>query len=156
VHVTDRLGSDIAPVDPTTEEGRLTLLSYVWPDQVARCARLRDALDVAAAVPAQVREQGARAFVDDLDLAEGCSTVLWHSVMWQYLDRDDQHAVGARIGALGAQATADRGFAHLFLEPTRRSPEEELEFLVVLRVWPGGERRVLGVAAPHGLPTTWE
>jgi hypothetical protein len=156
VHVVDRLGGDIAPVDATTEEGRLTLLSYVWSDQVARCARLRDALDVAVAVPAQVREQGAREFVDDLDLAEGTATVLWHSMMWQYLERDDQQAVRARIEALGAQATAGRGFAHLFLEPIRRTPQDEHEFLLVLRAWPGGERRVLGVAAPHGLPTTWE
>jgi hypothetical protein len=155
VRVTDRLGSDIAPVDPATEEGRLTLLSYVWPDQVARCARLRDALDVAAAVPAQVRQQGAREFVDGLDLVEGATTVLWHSVMWQYLDRDDQQAVRTRIEALGAQATAGCGFAHLLLEPSRPGSQDEHEFLVVLRTWPGGEHRVLGVAAPHGLPATW-
>jgi len=45
---------------------------------------------------------------------------------------------------------------HLFLEPTRRTPEDETEFLVVLTAWPGGERRILGHAAPHGLPVTWE
>src|SRR5947208_1364179 len=34
--VVDRAGCDAAPVDPTTEDGRLTLLSYVWPDQPHR------------------------------------------------------------------------------------------------------------------------
>ncbi len=45
---------------------------------------------------------------------------------------------------------------YLFLEPTRRTPDGEHEFLVVLTNWPGGERRILGHAAPHGLPVTWE
>jgi hypothetical protein len=35
----EREGCDLEPVDPTTDEGRLTLLSYVWPDQAARLAR---------------------------------------------------------------------------------------------------------------------
>ncbi len=34
---------------PGSADGRLTLLSFVWPDQAARFARLRAALDVAAA-----------------------------------------------------------------------------------------------------------
>ena len=62
-----------------------------------------------------------------------------------------------RIQELGERAEEDgRGFAHLFLEPTRRTPEGEHEFLVVLTTWPEGERRVLGRAAPHGIPVTWE
>lgn len=32
VRVVDRVGVDVAPVDPTTAEGALTLQSYVWPD----------------------------------------------------------------------------------------------------------------------------
>ena len=34
--VLERAGCDAAPIDPSTEDGRLTLLSYVWPDQVHR------------------------------------------------------------------------------------------------------------------------
>ena len=34
--VEDRIGIDPHPVDPTSEDGRLTLLSFVWPDQVER------------------------------------------------------------------------------------------------------------------------
>ena len=61
-----------------------------------------------------------------------------------------------RIQQLGDQADADGSrFVHLFFEPMRRTAEDELEFLVVLTTWPGGERRVLGRAAPHGLPVTW-
>jgi hypothetical protein len=82
--------------------------------------------------------------------------LLWHSVMWQYLTADDQAAADEAIVALGKQAGDDAPFAHLFLEPTRRTPDSTHEFLVVLTLWPGGERRVLGGAAPHGIPSVWE
>jgi hypothetical protein len=76
--------------------------------------------------------------------------------MWQYLSTADQEAVTARIEELGAAASARSPFAHLAAEPARRTPEAEHEFLVVLRLWPGGERQVIGTTVGHGIPTTWE
>lgn len=154
--ILERLGSDLDPVDVTTTEGRLLLTAYVWPDQTARLERLRSALRVAQANPVGIGRADARTFADRLTLAEGTTTVLWHSVMWQYLPQADQSAVAARIEELGAQATATRRFAHLRAEPMRRSPQQEHEFLVALRQWPGGEDRLLGSTVGHGLPTTWE
>ena len=154
--IVERLGSDMAPVDIGTTDGRTTLTSYVWPDQHARLERLRAALDVAAAVPAEVVESDAVAFVGDLETAPGRTTVLWHSVMLQYLASEDRAAVIARIEEIGAAATDEAPFAHLSLEPSRRTPDADHEFLVVLQTWPGGESRLLGSAAPHGLPVAWE
>lgn len=154
--IVERLGSDLAPVDVGTTEGRLTLTSYVWPDQSARLERLRSAFAVAAEHPVEVRPVDAVSFVEDLELREGATTVLWHSVMWQYLPREDQDAVSARIEELGAAATPQAPFAHLAAEPARRTPEADHEFLVVLRTWPGGERRIIGATVGHGIPTTWE
>jgi hypothetical protein len=134
----------------------------VWPDQVERIDRMRAAFGVARAWPVEVRRQDAVTFVDRLDLVDDTVTVLWHSLLWQYLPEPQQRDVAARIEQLGAQATARRVFAHLMFEPQRRSPDapdsqgSPVEFLVVLRVWPGGERRVLAEAAPHGIPTVWE
>jgi hypothetical protein len=82
--------------------------------------------------------------------------VLWHSVMWQYLRPEEQAAVTARIEELGRAATPGRRFAHLWLEPRRRTPATPHEPLVGLQVWPDGAERILGWASPHGLPTTWE
>ncbi len=154
--LAERLGSDLAPVDVATTEGRLRLTSYVWPDQSARLERLRSAFAVAAEHPVDVRPLDARSFVEGVELREGATTVLWHSVMWQYLPADDKQAVTARIEALGAEASEQAPFAHLAAEPARRTPEAEHEFLVVLRLWPGGERRVIGTTVGHGIPTTWE
>lgn len=156
LQVRARVGGDIAPVDVSTADGRLTLTSYVWPDQLARLGRLRDAFEVAAEVPVEVRRQDAVSFVRDITLDDGSTTVLWHSVMWQYLTVADQNVVTDLVEQLGTAASESSPFAHLFLEPTRRTPGAHHEFLVVLRLWPGGKSRILGKAAPHGLPTTWE
>lgn len=146
----------MAPLDPATTEGRLRLTSYVWPDQLERIERLRGALQLAAEVPASVEQVGAADFLDRLALQDGTTTVVWHSVMWQYLDPAEQARAEDRLAELGSQATDGAGFARLFLEPRRRRPGGEHEVLVILQSWPGGEERLLGSASPHGLPTTWE
>ena len=154
--IVERVGSDVMPVDVTTTEGRLTLTAYVWPDQTHRHERLRGALEIAQRVPLEVRREDAVSFVQGIEPAPGSTSVLWHSVMWQYLSADEQAAVSARIAGLGEQATEEAPFAHLFLEPTRRTPDSPHDFLVVLELWPTGERRILGDSAGHGMPTTWE
>ena len=62
----------------------------------------------------------------------------------------------ARVVELGERATEQAPFVHLTLEPTRRTPDSDHEFLVVLTSWPDGRRRILGRAPPHGVPVTWE
>jgi len=156
VEVVERSGSDIAPVDISTASGRTTLTSYVWPDQHARLERLRAALRVADSVGVRPVEQDAVSFVRGIEVVDGATTVLWHSVMLQYLAADDRASVIDRIEQLGVSASAAAPFAHLSFEPTRRTPDSPHEFLVVLQTWPGGETRVLGQAAPHGLPVVWE
>lgn len=156
VEVVGRSGCDTAPLDPRTTEGRLHLTSYVWPDQTVRLERLRAALALAADLPFLVRRTTAATFLADLDLAPGATTVLWHSVMWQYLSGDEQRSVRRRIDELGARAGDTSGFAHLALEPRRPAPGVDHVFQVRLRVWPGGDEQVLGIAEPHGIPTTWE
>ncbi|WP_432938668.1 DUF2332 domain-containing protein [Kribbella sp. CA-253562] len=156
LRIAERVGSDINPVNPLTEDGALTLTSYVWPDMTERLERLRGALEVARAVPADVRREDAVSFLRNLELSEEHVTVVWHSVMWQYLTRADQAAADEAIAALGERASASAPLARLCLEPMRRTPEAPYEFLVVLQTWPGGVRRILGHAAPHGLPAVWE
>lgn len=156
LEVLERAGCDVMPVDVRTTEGRLALTAYVWPDQRDRLERLRGALVIAQEHPVEVRRLSARAFVDDLELRPGATTVLWHSVMWQYLDDDEQRDVTAGIERLGAAATAEAPFAHLQLEQLRRTPTSDHEFLVVLTEWPTGERRLLGTSRGHGVPTDWD
>lgn len=154
--IVERLGTDVMPVDVRTTEGRLTLTAYCWPDQTHRIERLRGAFALADRIPYVVRREAAGDLVAGLGLVEGATTVLWHSVMWQYLGRDEQDRVRASLDALGERATAAAPLAHVYLEPTRRTPEAEHEFLVWIETWPTGERRVLGTSVGHGVPTLVE
>ena len=153
VDVADRTGGDRAPVDPATDQGRLALAAYVWPDQGDRRQRLRGALAVAALVPADLRQETASDTLARTALAEGSWTVLWHSIVRQYLDDAQHAAVTEGITRLGAAATPTARFAWLALEPHRLTPNGEC--LVTLTTWPGGTERVLGTAPPHGLPVRW-
>jgi hypothetical protein len=154
VEVAERTGGDRSPIDPTTDAGRLALAAYVWPDQRDRMERLRGALAVAAEVPADLRRELASDTLKRTGLADGSWTVLWHSIIRQYLDDEQRAAVTEGIGALGAAATTSARFAWLCLEPHRRTSNGEC--LVTLTTWPGGTERVLGSAPPHGLPVTWQ
>jgi hypothetical protein len=161
LEIVERGGSDLHPVDVTTEDGRLTLTSYVWPDMAARHARLAGAVELARARPVPVERADAASYVDRLRTAPGTLTVLWHSVMWQYVPREQQDRVTAGLAALGESTTPDAPLAHLSAEPFRRTPESTHEFWVRVRTWgePGadnGEPRILGRMAAHGVPVTWE
>lgn len=149
------IGCDPRPLDATTDAGRLALSAYCWPDQPARWERLRGALALARKRPPQVLAMGAGAFMDRVELAEGALTVVWHSVMWQYLAPEERARVTAALGRLGDAATLERPLAHLRLEPTRPAAGVRHRFLVTRRLWPGDAEGVLGESAPHGLPTTW-
>jgi hypothetical protein len=155
VPIVERHGYDISPIDVTTVEGEVTTLSYVWPDQSDRLQRLRGAIAVARTVPAQLHRQTAADAVAGLRLAEGALTVLWHSITWQYLSAGERAAVEDGIADLGERAGAATPFAHLTLEPAREGADAPIEFLVSVRLWPGGESRVLGECHPHGPPVVW-
>jgi hypothetical protein len=151
LRIAERVGSDVAPVNVLEPEGELLLTSYIWPDMPERLERLRGAISLARAVPADVRREDAVSFLRGLELSEGHLTVIWHSVMWQYLSPADQEAADSVIASLGARATDSAPLARLTLEQGGDSL-----FPVVLQVWPGGEARTLGHATPHGASMIWE
>lgn len=155
VRIVERRGYDIAPIDVAGADGEMTVLSFVWPDQGARLARLRGAIEVARRVPARLERQTAATAVAGLRLADGALTVLWHSITWQYLSADERAAVRAEVDALGAQADARSPFAHLTMEPTRDGPRAPIRFKVRARSWPDGDLHVLGECHPHGPPVHW-
>lgn len=157
--VVERAGCDVSPIDPCDPEGATRLASFVWPDQTARCERLRAAIEIAGRVPAAVATIDAAPFVDDLRPEPGRWTVLWHSIMWQYLNDEQQEQTARAIERLGARAGADAPVAHVrfetewLTEPTDRGFLQE--HVVRVRTWPKGKARRLATAAPHGLPTVW-
>ena len=155
LEVVERLGCDRDPVDAWSDEGALTLTSYVWPDQRERLARLRGALTLAHANPVTVVARSAAEFVGQLTTEPATWTVLWHSVMWQYLDEAERDAVAAHLQRLGATCDHDAPLARIGFEPRRLAHGEDIGFEVTATVWPGGAEQVLGRAPAHGLPVEW-
>lgn len=150
--VAERRGCDRNPLDPASASDRLTLLSYVWPDQPERIARLRAALDIAQHVPVAIDRADAadwaRAQVSEVE--PGLATVVVHSIVLQYLPPERRRRFHEALTGAGARATTVAPVAWLRMEP---ATEEAAE--VRLTMWPGAEERVLATAGYHGHPIRW-
>ena len=154
VSVVERSGCDQSPVDVSDDETSLRLQAYVWPDQRVRLARLRGAIAVARAVPAPLDKADAAAWVAERFAPRaGTASVLFHSVMWQYMPDTTQAAVRAAIEDAGAVASPDSPVAWLRMEPSPDSAGHPMELR--LTTWPGGEERLLATTHPHGAWVNW-
>jgi hypothetical protein len=151
VVVAERRGCDAAPVDLSTDEGRLTLLSYVWPDQSRRFTLLQGALEVAGAVPVTVDRADAAAWLPrQLDQpTPGMATVVFHSVFWQYLPGTAQDACLTALQEAGIRATSRAPLFLLRMEPAHRT------FEVRLTSWPGAREELLATCGAHGMDIDW-
>jgi hypothetical protein len=154
--VVERRGCDLRPLDPASAEDRLALTSYVWADQPERFERLRAALAVAQRRPVEVEASTASGFLAR-ELAAPCPgvvTVVWQSLLAQYLSARERRALDDVLAAAGARAQVRAPLAHLTLEP-ERGPGGDLGFRVELTTWPGGRRRRIATCRGHGPPVTW-
>ena len=149
--VAERRGCDPDPLDPGSADDRLTLMSYVWPDQDARFAQLRGALDVAAAVPAQIDRAPAVEWLDEMLAAPSpeVATVVFHSIVLPDLGEAGVAALARAIEDAARRATPRAPLAWLSLEAGADQAD------VRLTVWPGGASRVLAHATFHGPPVRW-
>ena len=148
IEVVERRGCDLRPLDPGRAEDRLKLQSSVWADQAARFARLRGGLELAARVPASVDAMSLHEWLPG-QLAQpraGVATVVYHSVVSEYLPDEARRAFHATLEEAGARATAEAPLAWVRLEPASSIREHA----VTLRLWPGGEERRLALAGAHG------
>jgi hypothetical protein len=151
VEVASRAGCDMHPVDPTSEDGQLTLLSYVWPDQIARVRNLRAALELAQHIPVDVECSNAAHWLER-ELARpqsGYATVVYHSIVLQYLSEDDFDRVGQAITTAGRAANPGAPLAWLRMEPGGE------EAHVRLTMWPEGRERLVATCSYHGAAVRW-
>jgi hypothetical protein len=150
VAVVERRGCDPAPLDPAAPPDALALRSYVWPDQVERAARLDGALRIAAQVPADVVATGAADFLARVEPVPGTLTLVWHSVMRQYVPDAEWSAVAAELERLAAASSPSAGFAYVAFEP-QHNPDDRNGFLLTVRLGTGPVV-ALARAKPHGVP----
>jgi hypothetical protein len=147
VRIVERRGCDLNPIDVTTTEGRLDLLSFVWPDQLERFELLDRAIATARRVPAELERADAADWAErQLSIRrEGVATVLFHSVMWLYLSDAARDRITSAVYAAGERSTRSAPVVWLSMEAGQTDQAE-----IALTIWPGGERRVIAHSTYHG------
>lgn len=147
LRIVARAGCDLAPLDPARPEDQTTLLSYIWPDELHRIDRMRAALSVAARDPIPVTAaRGSEWLPDALTAAgDGELTVVWHSVMRQYVEPEEWEAIER---ALDGQPAVVR----LSMEPAF---DQHAMMQLTVHDPAGAPERMLAVCDDHGLPIRW-
>ncbi|MDE2362800.1 MAG: DUF2332 family protein [Hyphomicrobiales bacterium] len=154
IEIASRDAVDLRPVDAREKNDRERMLAYIWPEQLARVARIEAALDVVAQSGLRVEAGDALAWLRAKMAAApkaGVCRVVYHSVFAQYLPLDVRHALRAEIGAAGARATPEAPFAWLAME----AAPDRLGCELTLAIWPGGKRRTLARVDWHGKWAEW-
>ncbi|MFE5301376.1 DUF2332 family protein [Streptomyces sp. NPDC056632] len=115
--IVERAGCDLAPRNPRDPGDIRVLRSFIPPEHGSELRTLDAALRLAADTGVRVEQAAAgdwlrrRLAVPTAD-PDVC-TVVWHSLLWLYLDRDEQRAVERAI-----EEFAGRGsIAHIAYEP---------------------------------------
>jgi hypothetical protein len=151
IEVAEQRASDLYPIDVSSPAGYHRALSFVFPDHTDRIARLSAAVDVARDHPLSVEQADAAVWLDaHATVEDSAATVVFHSIMWQYLPHGTQHRIRSLLAARGAQATPSATFHWLRFEPFDATRAE-----LRLTTWPGGEERQLALAGYHGAAVTW-
>jgi hypothetical protein len=152
VAIASRAGVDLRPMDVRDDQERL--FAYIWPDQAGRLRQLETAIALAAADPPVVEPGDAAGWLEAKLAAAppaGAARVVLHSVAFQYFPDGAQRRIAAMIDAAGAAARAAAPVAWLRFE---KRPEDD-KYSLRLRLWPGGEDRLLAWCHPHGSSVRW-
>ncbi|MGN3973908.1 DUF2332 domain-containing protein [Tsuneonella sp. SYSU-LHT278] len=148
-------GCDVAPVDLTDPAQALRLKAYIWPEHTVRFDRMEAAIAAAKDQAPDIVRMDAAAFVEaELAKSQAADTtrVLMHSIVWQYVPKDQQARVTAAMEAAGERATRDRPLAWIAVEADRTVHRHALK----VRYWPGGEdETLLAWSHPHGADIEW-
>jgi hypothetical protein len=152
--VLSRHGSDISPIDIANDRDRLRLRSYVWPDQALRLERMDAALGLGRKTPFNIVKADAEVFVRAMlsDRQDDATTVLFHSIMWQYMPESTRQAITGAMEDAGKEATDKAPLAWLRMEPLAISDPHAT---LALTLWPHGETRHLAKCDYHGRWIEW-
>lgn len=144
-NVVVRKGCDSNPIDPTTDDGALTLRSFVWADQLGRLTLLDGAIQVANENPVLVERIGAADFIErELSWPRtGLATVVYHSVFMQYVDDASRVRIVDAIERARNSAARAAPVHHLAFEPGKDKFEVRLD------------GHLLATAGAHGNHVHW-
>ena len=151
--IKSRLGCDFSPLDLKRDGDRARLKAYIWPDQIARLDRLSSAIDIVSLDPPHIDCDDAADWVERVirpAASLGETRVLMHSIMFGYLRDDTRQRIASHMEAVGEQADDRSPLAWLAFEL-----DGEFGISLTLRLWPGGETRILARADAHARRIVW-
>lgn len=151
--VCDQAAVDLSPIDVATNDGRLAIQSFVWPDQLERIERLRAALIVADAHPMHVERADAGAWLSrhvEAPLPAHTATVVFHTIVWQYLPAATRDHLRRTLTSAAAHATVQNPLCWLRMEPATPTHAD-----LRLTVWPSGAEIHLADVGYHGHGLEW-
>ncbi|MFT4026065.1 MAG: DUF2332 domain-containing protein [Novosphingobium sp.] len=150
IEIASLRGCDVAPIDLTDPAQALRLKAYIWPEHTIRFERLAAAIAAAGRRKPDLVRMNAADFAEHqlaLPQEPGTTRLLMHSIVMQYVPRDQRLRIAAAMQEAGRRATADRALAWISLEGNRKL----LNHGLMARYWPGGEDwHLLAAAHAHG------
>lgn len=158
VRIVAARGGDLRPLSLDDSHTRERLMSYVWPGDDLRSACLREAMAIARVHKPTVDRASAAPWLAQR-LSEprrpGTMRIVTHSMVLQYLPREELRAVTAAILHAGRAATPELPFARIGLEWNKG----RTEVLLCMTCWDGlpgsGRRKVLAACHPYGASIDW-
>ena len=96
-----------------------------------------------------VEERLAGNATSDTPATTEVATVVFHSIVLQYLPDKSRHRMRDALHAAGARATDAAPLSWLRMEPAGESADLRITW------WPGGEEAVLATAGYHGGAIRW-
>jgi len=158
LRVASRLGSDPQPLDLRDDTVVRRLASFVFPEHAERRERFARAVALARRSGVTVERASAAELVrrELAAPAPGVATVLFHSVIWWYVPRDEQQEVIRCVHDAGRRATPQAPLYWLRMEGASLDAAE----LRLARVGPRApdaepEDVLLGQVHWHGRHVRW-
>ena len=153
IDIVARRGCDLNPLSVENSQHCEKLISYLWPDQQKRIARVNSAIEIAKQNPPILEQADAADWVENVFVRSdgvGSVRVLFHTIAQNYFPQSVKDRIKAAVETEGAQVTKDNPLAWLSFEF-----EGDGDPILRLQSWPGGENRVLATADPHVYGVKW-
>ena len=145
-------GVDVSPIDVTDPSQEIRLLSFVWPDQKTRLQRIRAAIEIAKEHKPIVDTESADTWIErQLRAHRDKATVVFHSIVWQYLGPDVQRRFRQALEDASITATPEKPLIWARMEPAGKVAD------VRVTMWRGGdpEEFLLAEIGYHGQEMNW-
>jgi len=111
-------GVDISPLHITQADDEMRLMSFLWPDQKTRLERTRAAIDIAKLNPPVVDCASADVWLrQQLSRPFERATVVFHSIVWQYLGAGTQNGIREALANAANRATTQTPLLWVRMEP---------------------------------------